>query len=99
MYRFQGNTNEDDELETTNVYTVVNCVPSQAISLNDLNRIITYPLIDKLIKRIISGKWSDCSQQKRSFQVAGVFVSVENDIAYNSTRPVIPPRLCYRKST
>ena len=76
MSSLQCQTNEADELESTKHYSEVNFATCKSISINDLkDNYLTYPLILELVKRIISGNWSDCSLQEMPFknQKTGIF--------------------------
>ena len=94
MSRLHFQTNVTDELEDTNVYSEVNFSSCKTLLMNEFKaEHLTYPLIHTVIKRIISGKRSHCSQQKSLFMKLKHFLTIENDLVYNGTRPFVGPRL------
>ena len=94
MSCLQFQTDIGNELGAKNVYSEVNFATCKTISLNDFKpEYLTYPLIPTVIKRIISGKWLDYSQPELPLKKLAHFLTVENGIVYNGTRPFVHPRL------
>jgi transposase InsO family protein len=66
----------------------------EAIQLSELQQEYQRdPIAARIIRRIIEGKWTECTQAETSFKKVSDFLTVEEDVIYNGTRPYIPPRL------
>jgi hypothetical protein len=87
---------ENADLEPSSTFWAVNCVAFESPTI-DPHRIVSEIESDRLLQRIVrrirSGDWRDCTQAEAAFKKVAECLTLENGLIYMRRRAFIPPRL------
>jgi hypothetical protein len=87
---------QDADPEPSEVSSAINCVAFEP-SIIDRHRVISEmdsdPFLQRILIRIRSGNWRNCSQAESEFKKASQCLTIEDGLLYKQRRAFIPPRL------
>ena len=83
---------EDDDSAETCCSVEVGFCNSSLIDADKLRDELACDIVHNIMTRIKSGIWSNCSEAEGPFKMKSHFMTIQNNLIYNGTRPYIPPR-------